>query len=171
MKINDLKIDDLKITDVRVTDSKFAKYALLLVLALSCCPAVWAGIYQQGTVVRMRMGDCLPVHHAFMVAMAGQPTQMGGEVCPEYTLISDKVVFVIVGSSSDQLVPLADVVDFRFHKNELAMRIDDARHESKFSIKEMILRSEWDMVQKHISAELNDPSSPATARMAMRTGD
>jgi hypothetical protein len=160
----------MKINDSKMKAPKCAKYAVWALLALSCCPAAWAGIYQQGTVVRMRMGDCLPVHHAFMIAMAGQPTQMGGEVCPEYTLISDKVVFVIVGSSSDQLVPLADVVDFRFHKNELAMRIDDARHESKFSIKEMVLRSEWDMVQKHINDELNNPSS-TTTRMAMHTGD
>ena len=72
----------------------------------------------------MRMGDCMPVHHGFMVAMGGAPTQMSSEVCPEYTLVSDKVVFVIVGKSSDQLIPLADVVDFRFNKNELAMRID-----------------------------------------------
>ncbi|MFZ0734854.1 MAG: hypothetical protein WAM79_21240 [Candidatus Sulfotelmatobacter sp.] len=145
------------------------KHILLLVLACCSVPFASAGIYQQGTVVRMRMGDCLPVHRGFMVAFGGQPMQAEPEVCPEYTLISDKVVFVIVGSSSDQLVPLADVVDFRFHKNELAMRIDDARHECKFAIKEMILRSEWDLVQKHITDELNSPHRSPDSDVAMRT--
>jgi hypothetical protein len=141
----------------RSNDIKIVKHFFLLVFAVWTVPFASAGIYQQGTVIRMRMGDCLPVRHGFMVAFGGQPAQPAPEVCPEYTLVSDKVVFVIVGSSSDQLVPLADVVDFRFHKNELAMRIDDARHETKFAIKEMILRSEWDLVQKHITDELNSP--------------
>jgi hypothetical protein len=119
--------------------------ALDIVLLVDASESV-APRYQ--AVIRMRMGDCLPVHHGFMVAMGGAPTERVAEACPEYTLISDKVVFVIVGRSSDPLIPLADVVDFRFHNNELAMRIDDAQKESKFSIKEMVLRSEWDMVQK-----------------------
>jgi hypothetical protein len=71
-------------------------------------------------------------------------------------------VFVIVRTSSNQLIPLADVVDFRLHKNELAVRLDDARHESRFTVKEMILRTEWDLVQKHITDELSAPT---------RTGD
>jgi hypothetical protein len=118
----------------------------------------------------MRMVDCLPVHHGFMVAMGGAPAQMSSEVCPEYTLVSDKVVFVIVGKSSDQLIPLADVVDFRFNKNELAMRIDDARRESKFNIKEMILRTDWDLIQKHITDEMTNPSR-ADTNVALRTRD
>jgi hypothetical protein len=106
----------------------------------------------------MRMVDCLPVHHGFVAMMSGgAPTPITTEVCPEYTLVSDKVVFVIVGKSSDQLIPLADVVDFRFNKNELAMRLDDARHESKFTIKEMILRTDWEMIQKHITDQMTKP--------------
>jgi len=153
----------------RRTDNKIMKHILLLALAICSVPFASAGIYQQGTVIRMRMGDCLPVRHGFMVAFGGQPMQTEPEVCPEYTLVSDKVVFVIVGSSSDQLVPLADVVDFRFHKNELAMRLDDARHETKFAIKEMVLRSEWDLVQKHITDELNSPHRGADSDVALRT--
>jgi hypothetical protein len=118
----------------------------------------------------MRMVDCLPVHHGFMVAMAGgAPVQQTAEVCPEYTLISDKVVFVIVGKSSDQLIPLADVVDFRFNKNELAVRIDDARRESKFNIKEMILRADWELIQKHITDQMTNPSRPTDTNVALRT--
>src|SRR5215471_15897698 len=145
-------------------------FTLSIALVLSSFQMAWAGIYQHGTVMRMRMVDFLPVHHGFMVAMSGgEPPQASGDVCPEYTLLSDKVAFVIVGRSSDQLVPLADVVEFRFNKNELAMRIDDARHESRFSIKEMILRTDWDLIQKHITDQMANPSRPTDTNVALRT--
>jgi len=110
------------------------------------------------------MSDCLSAHRGMMLAFAGPAAQMSDETCPEYTLVSDKVVFVIVGRSSSQLIPLADVIDFRFHNNELAVRVDDARHETKFSIKEMILRSEWDLVQKHIADQLSAPPGAVAMR-------
>jgi|SRR5271166_3123839 len=155
----------------RVIDIKIVKYTLWLVVAFCGLQTAWAGVYQHGTVIRMRMVDCIPVHHGFMATMGGAPAQMPEEVCPEYTLLSDKVVFVIVGRSSDQLVPLADIVDFRFNKNELAMRIDDARRESKFAIKEMILRSEWDLLQKHMTDQMNAPTRPTESSMAVRNPD
>ena len=134
---------------------RFAQRIFAMGLVVCSLQMAWAGIYQHGTVVRMRMVDCMPAHHGFMTVMSGSaPVQAAAEVCPEYTLVSDKVVFVIVGKSSNQLIPLADVVDFRFDKNELGMRIDDARHESKFNIKEMILRSDWELIQKHIKDEI-----------------
>lgn len=142
-------------------ETNCTRYGLWAVLMLWMVPNAWAGVYQHGTVVRMRMTDCLPAHHGFMMAMSGGAAPMGPEVCPEYTLISDKVVFVIVGRSSDQMIPLADEIDFRLHNNEMAVRIDDARRENKFGIKEMILRTEWDMVQRHIMEEMSKPSRSA----------
>lgn len=143
-------------------------------LILACCSLQMAqaqhvGIYQHGTVVRMRMGDCVMSHHGFVAAMGGGQAQLQPDACPEYTLVSDKVVYVIVGKSSNQLIPLADEIDFRLHRNELAVRVDDAKHESKFSIKEMVLRSEWDMVQKHIAEQLSSASRESESDMAMRT--
>jgi len=141
-----------KATLARVT------FCLVLVFGV---PAAWAGqigIYQHGTVVRMRMGDCAAPRHGFMAAFSGAATPAVPEACPEYTLVSDKVVFVIVGSSSGQLVPLADVIDFRLHHNELDVRLDDAGHVNKFSIREMVLREEWDLVQKHVADRLDHPS-------------
>ena len=92
------------------------------------------------------------------------------EGCPEYTLVTDKVVFLIVGKSSNQLVPLAEVIDFRIQNKELAVRVDDARKESKFAIKEMTLRSEWELVQKHIENQLNDSQHrPVDTSMAMKS--
>ena len=131
------------------------------ILAVCSLQIAWAGpigIYQHGTVVRMEMGDCSLSPSGFAATFGGPATHIAAEVCPEYTLISDKVVFVIVGRSAGALVPLADVIDFRLHNKEMAVRIDDAKHEVKFNIKVMILRSEWDMVQKHITNELNAPA-------------
>jgi hypothetical protein len=128
----------------------------LVLLGLSASMTAQIGIYQHGTVVRMHMGECTLMHRGFVSMMGGPQAQAAEESCPEYTLVTDKVVFVIVGKSSNQLVPLAEIIDFRFHNNELAVRVDDAKHESKFTIKEMTLRSQWDRVQKHIEQELND---------------
>jgi len=128
---------------------------LLVLCSVTAARAGHFGIYQHGTVVRMHMGDCLPAGHGFMVAFGGPAAPAGSEMCPEYTLVSEKVVYIIVGKSSDQLVPLADVIDFRLRNSELLVRVDDAPHESKFRIKEMILRSDWDSIQKHIADQLN----------------
>jgi hypothetical protein len=127
---------------------------LLLFCALPGLLAAQTGIYQHGTVVRMHMGDCILAHHGFMVAFGGPSAPMEQESCPEYTLVSDNVVFVIVGKSSNQLIPLAETIDFRLHKNELAVRVDDAKHETKFTIKEMMVRSEWERVQRHIDEKM-----------------
>lgn len=155
----------------RTADRKYANYIAWIIFALCSVATAWAGVYQHGTVIRMRMVDCLPLRHGFMTTMGGAQAQTGPEVCPEYTLLSDRVVFVIVGKSSDQLVPLADVVDFRFNKNELAMRVDDARRENRFIIKEMLLRSEWDLMQKRITDQLNNPPHATESSMALRTRD
>ena len=136
------------------------KFTLLLALVLSGVSIAWAapiGIYQHGTVVRMRMGDCLLAHKGFMTQFGPPQPVVDEGACPEYTLVTDKVVFIIVGKSSNQLVPLAEIVDFRFQNKELAVRVDDARKESKFAIKEMTLRSEWERIQRHMDDQLNDP--------------
>lgn len=128
----------------------------LLTLLLLAGPSGWAATvsgYQHGVIVRMRMGDCGPGRHSFMASF-GPPQNPVEEACPEYTLVSDRVVFLIVGKSSREFVPLAQVVDFRFQKNELTIRVDDERKESKFTIREMSLRSEWEMVQQHVQEEL-----------------
>lgn len=147
------------------------KHALLAVLLLSGLFSFAAplGIYQQGTVIRMHMGDCAPTRRGFVASFGGQQVQVD-QTCPEYTLVSDKVVFVIVGKSSNQLIPLAETIDFRVHKNELAVRVDDARHESKFVIKEMVLRTQWDLVQKHIEQQMSaDSNRPLDGALVLKT--
>jgi len=151
------------------------KSPLLLALVListgvSVAVAAPLGIYQHGTVIRMRMGDCVLMHRGFMVAFGPPQAAATEESCPEYTLVTDKVVFLIVGKSSNHLVPLAEIIDFRFQNKELAVRVDDARHESKFAIKEMMLRSQWELIQKHIEDQLNDsPHRPVDTSLALKS--
>jgi hypothetical protein len=135
-------------------------------LLLCCFPILSAepiGIYQHGSVVRMRMGDCVLAHHGFMMAFGPPSGSQMPEACPEYTLISNSVVFIIVGKSSNQLIPLAETIDFRLNKNELAVRVDDAKHESRFTIKEMMVRQEWDRLQRHLDEQMGGSDDPAVA--------
>jgi hypothetical protein len=110
---------------------------------------------QQGTIVRMRMTECLGPQHGFMATMSGDAKGETGQLCPEYVLVADKVVYVINGKSSEQLIPLAEETRFRLHKNEMLIRIDDAAKESRFRIKAMVLRPEWDRNQMLEEAESN----------------
>lgn len=127
----------------------------ILLLVSTAALAVQPSLYQHGTVIRMRMAEC-DARHGFMAGFGPPQGAASIETCPEYTLLSDRVVYVIVGKSSGQLVPLAEEVDFRFDRNELAVRVDDARKESKFTIREMVLRSQWELVQRHMEVQMRD---------------
>lgn len=140
---------------------KLVLCAIAAICSLQTSRAQNIGIYQNGTVVRMKMADCLASRHGFLATFGGQQMPMAEDACPEYTLISDKIVYVIVGNSSNQVIPLAEITAFRIHKNEIAIRLDDAKHECKFAIKEMMLRSEWEQLRKHIIEQLDAP--PRTA--------
>ncbi|MGD0972725.1 MAG: hypothetical protein ABR866_01470 [Candidatus Korobacteraceae bacterium] len=121
------------------------RFCWLFVIAVVALP-VHAQRFQLGTVTRMQTKDCTIVHGAFATVLGSVP-QRTEEVCPEYTLVSDKVVYVVVGKRSSQFMPLAEVIQFRLYKNELLVRIDDEKRESRFSIKEMQLRSDWERDQ------------------------
>jgi len=112
------------------------------------CAAEQIGVYRHGTIVRMHMGDCLP-DHGIVAALSGNSRPQATEVCPEYTLVGDKVVYVIVGKPSKDVLPLAQAVDFRIRKNEVAVRLDDDNHETRLLVREMFMRADWDrMPQK-----------------------
>lgn len=131
------------------------KRFLLLVTLLSMMPISLAAQnrgWDAGVIVRMRMTDCVASHHAFMTVMGG-PQQVTNDQCPEYVLVTDKVVYVIVARDSDQLVPLAESTRFHLQKNEVLIRLDDARRESHFHVKEMTLRPQWEREQQIADAE------------------
>ena len=144
---------------------------IVLSLLLLATPAlVFAQSHQreQGTIVRMRMTDCMGPQHGFMAAMAGGANVQAAELCPEYVLLADKVVYVITGKNSDQLIPLAETTYFHLQKNELLIRIDDSMKESHFRIKAMVLRPEWDRSEMLHEAEANamisHHANPVSAR-------
>lgn len=128
---------------------------------------------QHGTIIRMRMAECLQPPHGFMAAMSGAKVA-DPELCPEYVLVSDKVVYVIVGKMSGLLIPLAETTQFRIQKNELLVRVDDENRETKFQLREMVLRSEWDHVHPNLLIDQPDDSArprlePAVVEHSTRT--
>jgi hypothetical protein len=122
------------------------RFWLLLLLISAAALPVRAQRFQLGTVTRMQTKDCTIVHGGFATVLGSMP-QKTEEVCPEYTLASDKVVYVVVGRRSSQFMPLAEEIQFRLYKNELLVRVDDEKREAHFSIKEMQLRSDWEREQ------------------------
>jgi hypothetical protein len=125
----------------------------IFLLALPVVLSAQTHSQQQGTIVRMRMTNCLGPQHGFMATMSGDAKAETGLLCPEYVLVADKVVYVISGKTSEQLIPLAEETRFRLQKNEMLIRIDDATKESHFHIKAMMLRPEWDRNQRLEEAE------------------
>ena len=78
------------------------------------------------------------------------------------------MVYVITGRSAEQLIPLAEVTRFRLQKNEMLIRINDSSKESRFHIKAMVLRPEWDrnqmLEEAEASAMITHHIDPATFR-------
>ncbi len=130
----------------------------------------------KGTVVKMRMADCV-MQRGFMATMSGVPA--AGVTCPEYTVVSDKVVYLVVGRSAEEFIPLAEDMDFLIRKNELVIFSDDEKTKSHFVIQQMTLRSDWDreearkelaarMMERSVNYESRNPPrasmAPANAR-------
>jgi hypothetical protein len=149
------------------------KRVLLLIVAFCGTQtflSAQTGIYQQGTVVRMRMGECLASQRGFMASLSGNAAPQGEELCPEYTLVGEQVVYVIVGKTSNQLIPLAEDIDFRFKNNELMVRVDDAHHEARFAVREMTLRSTWEHERRDVEEETSAPAHRRPHESAMVAG-
>jgi hypothetical protein len=76
----------------------------MLVLAFPVYLSAQNHSHQQGTIVRMRMTDCVGPQHGFVTLMSGAKPEMGA-TCPEYVLVGDRVVYVISGKTSDHSRP------------------------------------------------------------------
>jgi hypothetical protein len=122
----------------------------------------------KGTVTKMRMTDCT-MQHGFASALSGAPAQATGN-CPEYTVVSDKVVYVVVARRAAEFIPLAENMDFLIRKNELVTFSDDEKTKSHFVVQQMMLRAEWDreearkelaarMMERSVSYETRNPSA------------
>jgi hypothetical protein len=124
----------------------------------------------KGTVIKMRTTDCVN-QHSFMAAMSGA-TAAAGATCPEYTVMSDKVVYIVVGRRSDEFISLAEDRDFLIRRNELVIFSDDEKSKSRFAILQMTLRADWDreqrrkeleakMMERSVNYEVRNPSRAA----------
>jgi len=122
---------------------RFTLSLLLGVLAMVPISPAQAQQYERGTVTKMRMTECFSSHKV-LAALGGSMTAPTPGICPEYTLVGSKVVYVVLGKRVDQLIPLAEEIIFRIHKNEISVRIDDERHEARFSVSQMMLRPDWE---------------------------
>jgi len=113
----------------------------------------------KGTVIRMEMTDCV-AQHSFMVAMSGAAAATGA-TCPKYTVMSDKVVYVVVGRHSEEFIPLAEDKVFLIRKNELVIFADDEKTKSRFAIQRMTLRADWDreLERKELEARIMERSA------------
>ncbi|SRR6266536_5594925 len=119
--------------------------------------------HQAGTIVRMRMAECVCPHHRLMAALSGEGKLATAGLCPQYVLVTDKVVYTIIGKETDELLPLADITRFRLQHNEMLIRIDDANRESRFYVLEMTLRQEWERQQ--LRAKEEEAGSPPRCRL------
>jgi len=154
------------------------RIALLFIFALSATVALQAqGNWSfRGTVIKMRMTTCV-MHGGFMATMSGVPAP-AGITCPEYTLMSDKVVYVVVGRRAEEFIPLAENMAFLIRKNELVLFSDDEKTKARFTIQQMILRTEWEreearkevaarIVERSVNHEALNP--PRTAMLSTNT--
>jgi glucosamine 6-phosphate synthetase-like amidotransferase/phosphosugar isomerase protein len=144
------------------------RVTLLLTFVLSAAVLLQAqGHWSfKATVTKMRMIECT-LQRGFMPAMSGSPAQAVRN-CPEYTLVSDKVVYVVLGKLTEEFIPLAENMEFLIRKNELIVFSDDEKTKSRFVIQQMMMRADWDrdearkelatrMMERSVSYETRNP--------------
>ena len=147
------------------------RMALLFVMVLSAATFLQAqGHWSfKGTVIKMRMTDCA-MQRGFMATMSGVSAP-AGIMCPEFTVMSDKVVYVVVGRSGEEFIPLAEDMEFLIRKNELVIFSDDEKTKTHFAIQQMTLRADWDREEerKELAARVLERSANYEARNPPRT--
>ena len=146
------------------------RIALLFVMVLSAATFLQAqGHWSfKGTVIKMRMTDCA-MQRGFMATMSGVSAP-AGIMCPEFTVMSDKVVYVVVGRRAEEFIPLAEDMEFLIRKNELVIFSDDEKTKTHFAIQQMTLRADWDRDEerKEQAARMMDRSADYEVRNSPR---
>jgi hypothetical protein len=138
---------------------------LLGVAALMQAQSRWSF---KGTVTKMRMTGCV-TQNGFKASFAALP--MAGASCPEYTVMSSKVVYVVVGRHAEEFIPLAEDLDFLIRNNEIVIFSSDEKAKSRFVIQQMMLRDDWDREQerKELEARMMERSVNYEVRNPPRT--
>lgn len=141
------------------------RIALLFIFAFSAAAGVQAQTNWsfKGTVIKMRTTDCVNPR-GFMAAMSG--ANVAGGTCPEYTVMSDKVVYIVVGRRSEEFIPLAEGKQFLVRNNKLVIFSDDEKNKSFFAIQQMTLRADWEREEerKELQAKMMERSVNYEAR-------
>jgi len=147
------------------------RVTFLFAFALSVAAGVQAqGNWSfKGTVTKMQMGGCA-FQHGFMTTVSGSPVAAGA-TCPEYTVMSDKVVYVVVARRAEDFLPLAEDIDFLIRRNEMVISSDDVKARSRFVIQQMTLRADWDReeARKELAAQKMERSVNYEVRNPPRT--
>jgi hypothetical protein len=147
------------------------RIAWLFVFAMSAAVVLQAQEHWsfKGTVSKMRMTQCI-AQRGFMAAMSGVPAQ-AVSTCPEYTIMSDKVVYVVLGRHPEEFIPLAESMEFLVRKNELILFSADEKAKSRFVIQQMTLRADWDRAEarRELEAKMMERSVNYESRNPPRT--
>ncbi len=104
----------------------------------------------KATVVSMTMSECT-IAHRFISNLSGTPI-IGTVPCAEYTVLSDKMAYVLLGRRTEQSLSLGGDMFFREENKELVVFSDDEKSRVRFPIKQMMLRSDWEH-EKTLRAE------------------
>jgi hypothetical protein len=119
---------------------------VIAVVFVMVCVAAGQTRSFRGTVIRMKMSECTR-QHGFISAMSG--TQIATtQACPEYTVMSDRVVYVLVGRKPEEFIPLAENVIFHVRKSDVVVISEDEKEQSHFAVRQMTLREEWEREQQ-----------------------
>jgi hypothetical protein len=116
-------------------------WVIAVVFAVGCTAIGQVRTFR-GTVVRMKISECSR-QHTFVSAMSGTNI-VTTETCPEYTVMTEKVVYVLVGRKSEEFIPLAEDIILHVRKNDFVVISEDERTQSHFAVKQMTLRQDWE---------------------------
>lgn len=154
------------------------KRIAFVILFLTFAIALTAQVHSfRGTVTRMKMSEC-SWQPSFMASVSGSQGPVTSP-CPEYTVVTDKVVYVLVAKRAEQFIPLAEDIVFHIKKNEVVLISDDEKKESKFVVREMTLRSDWEraevrraleekLAERSVSYEVRNPPRTVLAKSDAR---
>ena len=118
----------------------------------------------KAAVVNMQMTECT-FPHRFVSSLSGTLV-IATVPCAEYTVLGDKVVYVIVGRHTEQSLSLGQDLFFREDNKELVVFSDDEKSRARFPIKQMVLRPEWEH-QKALRDEVTREAIKQTMQRAL----
>ncbi len=140
---------------------------LVFLLLLASTAALAQSRVQTGTVVRMEIVTCTP-QRDFRAVMSGAAVTAE---CAEFTLVADKVVYVMNARRANEFLPLAEEITFRIRKNEIVILDEDERQEHRFFIRQMTLRGEWEREQEFLQQHREILSQQLPERHLMPRGN